>query len=162
MRDAILCFLLKNCSQDQMILLGKKKRGFGQGKYVGMGGKIEAGETLKQATVREIKEEINVLVDEDHLIFVGRLLFVFPYKPSWDHDVHVYVTEKWRGDPHESDEILPAWFAMDDLPFASMWDDARYWLPLILAGEVIEAHFTFQHNNELVAAARIETISKYK
>ena len=144
-----------------MILLGKKKRGFGHGKYVGMGGKIEAGETLEQATVREIKEEINVLVKEDHLVNVGRLLFVFPYEPSWDHDVHVFVTQKWQGDPHESDEIKPAWFALDDLPYAAMWDDAHYWLPHILAGEVIEAHFTFQANNEFVAATRIDSISKF-
>ncbi|MEN8171438.1 MAG: 8-oxo-dGTP diphosphatase [Chloroflexota bacterium] len=161
MKDATLCLLVKDSPGDQMILLGKKKRGFGLGKYVGMGGKIEAGETLEGATVREIKEEINVLVKEEHLIYAAHLLFVFPFKPSWDHDVHVYLTKHWQGDPQESDEILPVWYPLDDLPYASMWDDARYWLPHILAGDVIEAHFTFQSNNQIVAEARIDKISNY-
>ena len=39
------------------ILLGMKKRGFGAGKYNGFGGKVEAGETIAQAAVRETIEE---------------------------------------------------------------------------------------------------------
>ena len=160
MRDAILCFLIETGSPASRILLGKKKRGFGRGNFVGVGGKIEVGETLKQATTREIKEEINVIVEEQHLCYSGRLIFEFPNKSSWDHDVHVFVAEKWIGDPHESDEIQPAWFSSNKIPYANMWDDAQYWLPHILGGQVIEAHFTFQANNEIVAAAQIQRISK--
>ncbi len=160
MKDAILCFLIDNSSPDLRVLLGWKKRGFGRGKYVGMGGKIEDGETLKQATTREIKEEINVFVDEDDLSYAGRLLFKFPHKPSWDHDVHVFVTEKWIGDPHESDEIQPGWFSSTNIPYGRMWDDAQYWLPQILSGQVIEAHFTFQADNGIVATAQVNKISQ--
>ena len=51
-----LLFLLK----ENQILLGMKKRGFGAGKYNGIGGKLEPDETVEQAMVRETQEEIGV------------------------------------------------------------------------------------------------------
>ena len=51
-----LLFLLK----DKQILLAEKKRGFGVGKYNGIGGKLEPGETLTQTMIRETQEEIVV------------------------------------------------------------------------------------------------------
>lgn len=41
MRLATLCYLLK----DDQVLLAMKKRGFGEGKWNGPGGKVEKGET---------------------------------------------------------------------------------------------------------------------
>jgi 8-oxo-dGTP pyrophosphatase MutT (NUDIX family) len=37
---------------DQKILLGLKKRGFGEGKWNGFGGKVHVNETIRQAAVR--------------------------------------------------------------------------------------------------------------
>ena len=42
---------------NQKVLLGYKKRGFGAGRWNGFGGKVETGETLEQAARRELKEE---------------------------------------------------------------------------------------------------------
>ena len=55
--ETTLCLLRK----DNKILLAMKKRGFGTGKYNGVGGKIENGETLNEAMIRETKEEIGVI-----------------------------------------------------------------------------------------------------
>ena len=46
--------------KDNEILLALKKRGFGEGKYNGVGGKIKEGETPEQAMIRETMEEISV------------------------------------------------------------------------------------------------------
>jgi 8-oxo-dGTP pyrophosphatase MutT (NUDIX family) len=45
---------------EDKILLAMKKRGFGTGKWNGVGGKIESGESLEAALVRECQEEIGV------------------------------------------------------------------------------------------------------
>ena len=37
------------------VLLAMKKRGFGAGKWNGVGGKVKDGETIKQAAIRERK-----------------------------------------------------------------------------------------------------------
>ena len=46
-----LCFTFKDSSWKQ-VLLGMKKRGFGAGRYNGFGGKVEPGETVKEAAIR--------------------------------------------------------------------------------------------------------------
>ena len=38
--------------QGEFILLGLKKKGFGEGKWNGFGGKVEHGETICQAAIR--------------------------------------------------------------------------------------------------------------
>ncbi|MDR0650832.1 MAG: NUDIX domain-containing protein [Candidatus Peribacteria bacterium] len=40
------------------LLLAMKKRGFGVGKWSGPGGKVEEGESISQAAVREVEEEV--------------------------------------------------------------------------------------------------------
>ena len=46
--------------KDDEILLGLKKRGFGKGRLNGVGGKLEPGETIEEAAIRETEEEIGV------------------------------------------------------------------------------------------------------
>jgi len=63
MKEATLCFLIN----ENKILLGMKKRGFGQGKYNGFGGKPQSNETILEAAVREMQEESNIKVSANHL-----------------------------------------------------------------------------------------------
>ncbi|MDO8590857.1 MAG: NUDIX domain-containing protein, partial [bacterium] len=58
MRLTTLCFLVR----DDEVLLAMKKRGFGVGKFNGVGGKVTAGESVLEAMIREAKEEIRVKI----------------------------------------------------------------------------------------------------
>ena len=49
------------------ILLGMKKRGFGIGKYNGFRGKVKLGETIEEATLRELQEESGLCSKVEHL-----------------------------------------------------------------------------------------------
>ena len=60
MRKDTLLFLF-DCGNNR-ILLAMKKRGFGAGKFNGVGGKVVNGESIEEATVREAREEISVLI----------------------------------------------------------------------------------------------------
>lgn len=53
--ETTLCLLKK----DDEILLAMKKRGFGEGKYNGVGGKIEKGETPEETMIRETRKRTN-------------------------------------------------------------------------------------------------------
>jgi 8-oxo-dGTP diphosphatase len=81
---------------------------------------------------------------------MGHLTFVFPAKPAWNQVVYVFVAARWDGVPVESAEMLPAWFAISDIPYEEMWQDGVHWLPGVLAGERIRARFTFKEDNETV------------
>jgi 8-oxo-dGTP pyrophosphatase MutT (NUDIX family) len=152
MQDATLVFLLR----DDEILLGLKKRGFAQGKLNGFGGKIENGESIESAAARELHEECGVHVDLADLKSVARLDFFFPAKPEWDQVVHVFVAERWRGEPSETEEMLPMWVKTNSIPYDRMWADDSHWLPLLLQGKRVTATFTFKDDNETVKEAKIQ------
>lgn len=155
MTEATLCFLLRGNPPSE-VLLGLKKAGLGEGKFTGFGGKIESGETVEAAAVREVDEEIGVRLSESDLRRVGRVTFVFPAKPAWDFEVHVFIAEMRDAQPTESAEMKPAWFKIDAIPYAAMWQDAIYWLPLVLAGKHVAAAFTYGSDNETVVDASVE------
>ena len=138
------------------MLLGAKLRGFGQGKVVGFGGKIEDGETVEQAAVRELHEETGLRVAPGQLEEVAQLTFLFPARPDWDHLVHVFLARGWSGEPVGSAEISAQWYDLDAIPYNQMWDDDRYWLPRVLAGERLRATFIYADDCETVREYWVE------
>jgi 8-oxo-dGTP diphosphatase len=138
-----LCLITRTTGEQREVLLGLKKTGFGAGRWVGLGGHVEDGEKPVMAAAREVREESGLLVSPDALTHMALLTFRFPARPSWDQTADVFTTADYSGEPAESAEIAPRWFAQDALPLAGMWDDARYWLPRVLAGDRLAATITF-------------------
>lgn len=136
--------------QDDKILLALKKRGFGSGKFNGIGGKIQNGETPEEAMVRETKEEINVTPTKYEK--VGEILFDEYYQGQKTNILmHVYKVNEWIGNPCETEEMSPRWFNINTIPYAKMLPDDFYWLPLILKGEKISAYFNFDEEWNLLS-----------
>ncbi len=148
-QEVTICLLVKGHPPTQL-LLGWKKTGLGQGKYAGLGGKVEAGETREVAAIRELHEEAGVIVSPDDLEYLGHLTFLFPSKPEWNERAHVFLVRKWDGEPVETREMRPTWFALDQIPYDEMWDDYRYWLPRALQGRSVTARFVYAQDNETV------------
>ena len=132
------------------LLLAMKKRGFGAGYWNGPGGKLLPGETVYEAAVRETMEEVGVEVSD--LTEVARLTFYFdddPTDPIQNIHTTVYLGKTWTGEPEESEEMMPQWFHLADIPYNAMWADDRYWLPHVLDGAYVEAEFLFSTDNTL-------------
>ena len=141
-----LCFLF----QTGKVLLGRRKRGMGKDKFVGVGGRVESGETIQEATIRETVEEVGCNPSE--LVNVATVTFLFPYEEypeRWNQEVHVFTARTWTGDVMESDELAPQWFGVDDVPYASMWPDAVHWLPRVLSDERILGYFIYDPNHRI-------------
>lgn len=152
-----LCFLFEGDLQSpRAVLLGRKKLGLGAGNIVGLGGHIDPGETALVATCREVAEESGLIVQETDLEHRGELRFAFPAKPEWDQVVAVFVANKWQGTPVDSGEISPEWHPTDELPLDEMWDDARYWLPQVMAGAHVWADIVFMDDNRTVAQVQFD------
>lgn len=144
MKQLTLLFLIK----ENQILLAMKKRGFGTGKWNGVGGKQSENETIEETCVRECQEEINV--KPKNLSKVGILNFYFNDQKNIDQKVFVYVTKEWEGEPSESEEMAPKWFKIDKIPYQEMWQDDIHWLPLVLKGKYVEGDFWFDANDQLL------------
>ena len=136
-------YLIRETPAGEEVLLGRKKTGLGAGKYVGLGGKLHAGEHPRRAAVREISEESGLFVDPDALHHSGLLTYIFPTKLAWSQESWVYLCRDWIGEPEETDEIEPQWWPIDDMPLNRMWSDAQYWLPGVLRGDFVRASFVF-------------------
>ena len=138
-----LCFI----HDDERILLGMKKRGFGAGKWNGFGGKLEPDESAEDAARREVREEVGVDVSE--LVRAGTLEFVYPLEDR-TLEVSVFRATGYSGEPIETDEMRPEWFRLDAIPYAEMWLDDPFWLPLFLEGKRVFGRFVFHDDDTLV------------
>ena len=130
-----LLFVVKGDS----VLLIRKKRGLGAGKINGPGGRLEGDETPKECAIRETREEL--LINPLHVREAGQLFFHAEDMPRIHG--HVFVATDYEGMPTETDEAIPIWFKVSDLPFDEMWDDDRLWLAEVLQGAIVEGYFTF-------------------
>jgi len=145
-RNCTLVFLIKRSEREVSdICLAMKKRGFGAGRWNGAGGKVEKGESIEEAAIREAREEIGVELRE--ISKIGELMFNFSHNPAFDMLVHAYFCEAWSGEPIESEEMRPSWFARSEIPFATMWPDDEFWVPYVLEGKRVKAQFTFGEND---------------
>ena len=118
------------------LLIAMKKRGHGAGLYNGVGGKVEAGETIRQAAVRECQEEIGVTPKNIRLR--GRLDFTGGGDPDIHYFMHIYECREWEGEPRETEEMRPEWCRIDQLHGKKMWPGDDVWLPYFVAGKSFE------------------------
>jgi len=132
-----LCLLQK----DNQLLLGYKKRGLGQGRWNGFGGKVNNGETIEQAARRELLEEANLAADR--LEKFGVINFVFQHNSEL-HEVHIYRVISYIGEITESEEMKPQWFDINNLPYDQMWPDDQIWYDYFFAGKKFRGEFTFK------------------
>ncbi len=136
MKQLTLCII----HQHPRVLLGMKKRGFGEGRWNGFGGKVSAEETIEEAAKREMREEAGIEVEK--MDKVGILQFEFKGDPEI-LQVHIFKADDFLGEPEESEEMRPQWFNIDEIPFKEMWPDDIHWIPLFLRGKRFKGRFLF-------------------
>ncbi|HBS48350.1 TPA: NUDIX hydrolase [Candidatus Dependentiae bacterium] len=94
-------------------LLGKRKNtNYMEGFYGLPGGKVDEGESLTQALIREAKEELGINVNKSDLKLVHVLnkkdgVYFFFYGLKWEG-------EPTNQEPHKCEDLN--WFAIDALP----------------------------------------------
>ncbi len=164
MRQATLCFLIRNKKNEgeKELLLAMKKKGFGQGKWNGVGGKfdLKQDKNIYDTAIREMREEIGVEIKKQEKMAI--LNFYYPYfsnpeEKEWQ--AHVFFVSEWEREPRESEEMKPKWFKIKEIPFNQMWQDDLFWLPKVLEGKKLLAEFTFK-KGEIISSHNIKVVNK--
>jgi 8-oxo-dGTP diphosphatase len=141
LQKATLLFLSQN---DQMLLI-RKKRGLGAGKINAAGGRLEPTETEKECAVREMQEELCITVKDPK--YAGEVDFQFT--DGYCFHLVVFTGTEFEGIPTETDEAIPLWYKTNEIPYDEMWEDDIHWLPTMIRGERFYGRFLFDDDTML-------------
>ncbi|WP_181033504.1 8-oxo-dGTP diphosphatase [Arthrobacter sp. SX1312] len=169
-RRVVLCFLFRDGDGDRVgdgdqggdgrggrqVLLGLKRTGFGTGRVVALGGKIDGRETAREAAVREVAEESGIDLVPADVHAAGEITWHFPAEPAWNMAASLFTAEAGDAAAEACEEIEPRWYGVDAIPWQDMWQDAPHWIPALLAGRPVRARFVMATDNESVAGVVVD------
>ena len=129
MQDTVLIYLEKN---DEYLLLyrNKKNNDMNKGKYIGIGGKVEVGETVFDALKREVKEETNL--DLCSYEYKGIVYF---HNDDFHEAMHLFTSIDFKGQIKECDEGTLHWVKKDKIMSLPMWEGDKIFFDYIKNNE---------------------------
>lgn len=121
-----LCYMKRN---GKMLLLyrNKKKNDVNAGKWIGVGGKLERGESPHEGVKREILEETGYVAN--HCDFRG--IVVFCYNDNPPEYMHLYTCTDFSGEMKECDEGELEWVPEEEVLHRNLWEGDRIFLELL-------------------------------
>ena len=125
--DTTVLAYIKKDDKFLMLFRNKKEHDINKGKWIGIGGHIEEGESKEQALVREIKEETGL--DVLHYLYRGELLFI---NNDFEEIMYLYLVDEVSGTLIDCDEGQLAWIKKEDLMSLNMWEGDYKFLPLLI------------------------------
>jgi len=118
----------------------KKANDVHSGKWNGLGGKLEAGETPEECAIREIYEESGLHARE--LILKG--LLTFPqFANNEDWYAFVFVVPDFEGEIGDSPEGTLSWVDDDALLDLNLWEGDRHFLPWLDKPGIFSGKFVY-------------------
>lgn len=137
---ATLCYIRKN-GKTLMLHRAKRAEDIHQGKWNGLGGKIEAGETPEECVVREVKEESGLHIKDPS--FRGVLTF-----PGFDGEndwiVFLFVASQFSGKLSESNEGKVRWIPDGELVHLDLWEGDKHFLKWLGKKKFFSAKFVYK------------------
>ncbi len=139
MKLATLCYVIRD-NKTLMIHRIKKENDFHEGKWNGLGGKFEQGESPEDCVIREVKEEAGLDIIEPKL--KGFITFpLFDGKDDWY--VFLFTVDNFSGNLIDSAEGRLAWIDNDKLLDLNLWDGDRIFIPWLFQDKFFSAKFNY-------------------
>lgn len=143
---ATLCYVKKD-GRTLMLHRIKKANDVHEGKWNGLGGKMQGGETPEECAVREVQEECGL----EALALDLRGVITFPmFSHERDWYVFVYIIREFRGELIDSPEGELAWIPDEEIPTLNLWEGDRIFLPWLDGPEFFSAKFVY-HDGRCVS-----------
>lgn len=117
-----------------MLLRNKKKQDCNKGKWIGVGGKLESGETAEECIKREVLEETGLRLNSMH--FHG--VVEFRSDTDEDEDMYLFTSADFTGetdtDKIECNEGTLKWIPKQEVLQLHLWEGDKVFLKQLLAG----------------------------
>ena len=129
MKNTTLCYIRrpgKDGEEYLMLYRNKKKNDLNAGKWVGVGGKFEEGESPEECLYREVQEETGLTITEHALR--GVVTFV---SDVWGTEYMFLYTASARGERIECPEGQLQWIPREQVPSLPLWEGDRIFLSLL-------------------------------
>jgi 8-oxo-dGTP diphosphatase len=147
MKLATLCYV-RHEGHTLMVHRIKKPQDMHLGKWNGLGGKLEAGESPEECAIREIAEESGLVVTDPQL----RGILTFPaFDDIEDWYCFVFVATQFAGEDGlehrliESAEGTLRWVPDSELLSLNLWEGDRIFIPWLDQPGIFSAKFTYEH-----------------
>jgi len=122
MVKTVLIYLEKDNSY-LMLYRNKKDNDYNKEKWIGIGGKIEQGETIEEALCREVKEETNL----DLISYTYRGLIHF-IDTNYSEDMYLFTSTEFKGMLKECNEGTLSFIKKDKILNLNLWEGDPYFL----------------------------------
>lgn len=140
MKLATLCYV-RNNGNTLMLYRNKKENDVHEGKWNGLGGKVENGETPEECVIREVKEESGLDINSPKLH--GFLTFpCFDGKDDWY--VFVYTSDEFKGKLIDSHEGMLDWIPNEKVLELNLWEGDKFFLDWVFQGKFFSAKFIYE------------------
>ncbi len=139
MKLATLCYVQSN-GKTLMLHRIKKRNDMHAGKWSGLGGKLESGESPEDCVIREVLEESGLLIANPEL----RGVLTFPrFSKGEDWYAFVFVAACFTGELIDSSEGVLAWVDDDQLLDLELWEGDRTFIPWLRRRGFFSAKFEY-------------------
>ena len=124
MKLATLCYIQKD-NKTLMLHRVKKEDDMHQGKWNGLGGKFEPGESPEECVIREVREECGLTLRNPIL----KGIMTFPqFSKGEDWWAFIFIAREFEGSLKESSEGDLEWIDNDKLFDLDLWDGDKIFI----------------------------------
>ena len=145
MKLATLCYITdKKKNSTLMLHRIKKENDYHKGKWNGLGGKLNLGESPEECAIREIKEESGLTVKNPSL----KGFLTFPnFDGVDDWYVFVFTFDEFNGNLIDSPEGKLEWVPNKGLTSLNLWEGDKIFLEWIFSEKIFSAKFNYENGN---------------
>ena len=137
---ATLCYVSSG-GRTLMLHRNKKKGDVHLGKWNGLGGKMDPGESPDDCVVREVLEESGLAISDPRL----RGVLTFPaFRDGEDWLVFVYTATSFTGEVGECSEGELSWVDEAKILDLPLWEGDRIFLPWLKEDRFFSAKFSYR------------------
>lgn len=151
MKHTTVCYIEKD---DSYLMLHriKKEADENKDKWIGIGGKLEAGESPFECVRREVFEEVGLTLNS--LRYAGFITFVSNIFGT--EYMHLFHCNDFSGTPDKNcAEGVPSWVKKSDIPKLSIWEGDKIFLEL-LEKERRFFSLKFEYNGDTLISHTLE------